>query len=392
MLTRRGFLKSSSLLALAPAVPLLLARTARAATAEKDGRVLVVVQLDGGNDALNTLVPHADPEYARLRPRLKITSGRVVKVTDSLGLHQSLKPLDKLLQAGQLAVAPGVGYPNPNRSHFESMAIWQTARLDPEERNGYGWLGRALDASAGTAYAVGSGIPKALRGRRSVAVTLSRLEEMALADASCVREIAEPTGGDDLLAFVGRQAVQARLTAERLAKVPTGGDGASYPATALAEHLKNTARLLRGDLGVRVFYTVHGGYDTHAAQQYTHANLLQEFAAAVAAFFEDLRAAKLAERVTLLAFSEFGRTIRENGSAGTDHGTAGVVFLAGPGVRGGLHGSMPSLTDLAGGEPKPTTDFRRVYAPVLDHWLGVSAADVVGGAFEPLSLFRARTG
>jgi uncharacterized protein (DUF1501 family) len=388
MLTRRGFLQSSSLLALAPAVPLFLARTARAAGADKDGRVLVVVQLDGGNDALNTLVPHADPEYARLRPRLKIAPGRLVQLTDAIGLHPSLKPLDRVLQAGELAAVAGVGYPNPNRSHFESMAIWQTARLDPESRSDYGWLGRALDPSAGTAYAVGSAVPRALRGRRSFAVTLSRLEDMALAEPPSPEPTAGPGGADDLLAFVGRQTVQARATADRLAKLPGAGDGPSYPATGLGEQLKNTARLLKADLGVRLFYTVQGGYDTHASQQFTHANLLSEFAAAVAAFFDDLRAAKLAERVTLLAFSEFGRTVRENGSAGTDHGTAGVVFLAGPGVRGGLHGSVPSLTDLAGGEPKPTTDFRRVYAAVLSAWLGVPAAEVLGGTFEPLPVFR----
>src|SRR6516162_4634968 len=157
MLTRRVFLQSTSLFALAPTVPLFLARSVRGASA-KDGRVLVVVQFDGGNDSLNTIVPHADPEYAKHRPRLKIERGRVVKVSDALGLHPSLKPLDKLLQAGQLAVIPGVGYPNPNRSHFESMAIWQTARFDPEERKGYGWLGRALDPLAESAYVIGSSV------------------------------------------------------------------------------------------------------------------------------------------------------------------------------------------------------------------------------------------
>ena len=160
MLTRRAFLHSSSLLALAPAVPLFVARTARAAPTDRDGRVLVVVQLDGGNDALNTVVPHADPSYAKLRPTLKIRKRDLVRLSDTLGLHPSLKPLEKLLQDGQLAVIPGVGYPNPNRSHFESMAIWHTARFDPEEHKGYGWLGRALDPLAGTSYALGEFGPR----------------------------------------------------------------------------------------------------------------------------------------------------------------------------------------------------------------------------------------
>ena len=162
MLTRRRFLASSSLLALAPTVPLFLARTARGTAPDKDRRALVVVQLDGGNDALNTVVPHADPAYEKLRPKLKVAAKNVVRLTDAVGLHPSLKPLDKLLQAGHLAAVPGVGYPNPNRSHFESMAIWHTARFDPEERQGYGWLGRALDPSRGSSYVLGTAVPGAV--------------------------------------------------------------------------------------------------------------------------------------------------------------------------------------------------------------------------------------
>jgi uncharacterized protein (DUF1501 family) len=388
MLTRRGFLQTTSLFALAPTVPLFLARTGRAAAADKDGRVLVVVQLDGGNDALNTVVPHSDPEYAKLRPRLRIEKNRLVPVSDTLGLHPSLKPLDALLKSDSLAVIPGVGYPNPNRSHFASMAIWHTARFDPEERVGYGWLGRALDPSAGTAYVVSGDVPGALRGRRSSAVTLNRVEDVLFADANAAKEEVGPVPQDDLLAFVRRQSVDARTTAERMSRLTATAESASYPGTGLGERLKMTARLLKADLGSRIFYTVQGGYDTHASQLFSHASQLSEFAGAVAAFFADLRAAKLAERVVLLAFSEFGRTIKENGSAGTDHGTAGAVFLAGAGVRGGVVGTMPSLKDLVNGEPKMTTDFRRVYASILTGWLGLSASEPLGGAFDHLPIFR----
>jgi uncharacterized protein (DUF1501 family) len=387
MLTRRAFLRSSSLFALAPAVPLFIARTARATTADKDGHVLVVVQLDGGNDALNTVVPHADPAYEKLRPTLRVAKKDLVKLTDTLGLHPSLKQLGKLLDAGHLAVLPGVGYPNPNRSHFESMAIWHTARFDDEELRSHGWLGRALDPSAGTAYMVGGAVPTALRGRRSSAVALGRIEDILLADPAAARQSAGGEPSDDLLAFVRRQAVDAHSAADKLAKLNRADGGARYPGTGLAERLKLMARLLKADLGARVFYTAQSGYDTHANQRFTHAGLLNEFAGGVAAFFDDLQAAKLAERVTLLAFSEFGRTIKENGSAGTDHGTAGVVFVAGPGVAGGMLGSMPNLTELDRGEPKMTTDFRRVYATVLNDWLGLPA-DGLGGAFETLPLFR----
>jgi uncharacterized protein (DUF1501 family) len=388
MLTRRDFLRSSSLLALAPAVPLFIARTARAATADKNGHVLVVVQLDGGNDALNTVVPHADAGYEKLRPTLRVAKKDLVKLTDTLGLHPALKPLGKLLDAGHLAVLPGVGYPNPNRSHFESMAIWHTARFDDEELRSYGWLGRALDPSAGTAYMVGGAVPTALRGRRSSAVALGRIEDILLTDRAAARQSAGPEANDDLLAFVRRQAVDAQVAADKLARLNGADRGARYPGTGLAERLKLMARLLKADLGARVFYTAQSGYDTHANQRFTHAGLLNEFAGGVAAFFDDLQAAKLADRVTLIAFSEFGRTIKENGSAGTDHGTAGVVFVAGLAVTGGMLGSMPNLTELDRGEPKMTTDFRRVYATVLNDWLGLST-DGLGGTFEALPLFRA---
>ena len=187
-----------------------------------------------------------------------------------------------------------------------------------------------------------------------------------------------------MLAFARRQTADAHAAADRLATL-RGGDGGTYPTTALGEKMKLVARLMKADLGARIYYTVQGGYDTHATQQFAHANLLAEFAGAVAAFFADLSAAKLAERVTLLAFSEFGRTIKENGSGGTDHGTAGAVFLAGPGVRGGVQGTMPSLTALEAGEPTMTTDFRRLYAGIQADWLGLPAE----AGFEPLSLFNA---
>jgi uncharacterized protein (DUF1501 family) len=305
-------------------------------------------------------------------------------------LHPALRPLDRLLQAGHLGVLPGVGYPNPNRSHFESMAIWQTARFDREDRGGYGWIGQGLDSSPGSSYVVGTSLPLAVRGRRSTAVALHRVEDVLLAEAEVARKAVGPAVGDDLLSFVRRQVVDAQGTGERLARLSGGGDAGRYPGTGLSERLKLIARMLKSDLGARVFYTTQTGYDTHAGQRFTHADLLAEFGGAVAAFFEDLQEAKLADRAALLAFSEFGRTIKENGSAGTDHGTAGIVFLGGPGVKGGLATAMPSLTDLVGSEPKMTTDFRRIYATVLEEWLRLPSQPALAGTFEPLPLFRPR--
>ena len=386
MLTRRMFLKTASLLALAPTLPAFLAKTALAADPARDGRVLVVVQLDGGNDALNTVVPHADPEYAKLRPSLRLAANSLVKVNDEVGLHRSLKPLDSLLQQGHLAVIPGVTYPNPSRSHFNSMAIWQTAKFDPEEHKGYGWLGRALDTVGGSSVLVGNGaIPTTLRSRRSAAIALARPDDLLLSDAATAKQTLGSDTKDDLLDFVRRQAVDGYGAAERMSGLAKSSD-AVYPGTRIAEQLRLAAGLLKADLGARVLYTQHGGFDTHAAQNFTHANLLREFGGAVQAFFADLQQAKLADRVTLLAFSEFGRTIKENGSGGTDHGTTGCVFVAGGGVKGGLIGSMPSLTDLAQGEPKMTTDFRRIYATVLDRWLNCASEKVLEGRFDHLPL------
>jgi uncharacterized protein (DUF1501 family) len=386
MLTRRSFLKASSLLALAPTLPAFLARTARAADPASDGRVLVVIQLDGGNDALNTVVPHADPEYAKLRPGLKVAPKDVVKLNDAVGLHPSLKPLDGLLQKGRLALVPGVTYPNPNRSHFQSMAIWQTAKFDPEEHKGYGWLGRALDEMGGNSVLVGTGgVPTTLRARRSAAISLARPDDLMLSDPNLAKLAASGEKQTDLLDFVRRQAVDGYSAADRMAGLARNSD-VVYPGTVLGDRLRLAAGLLKADLGARVFYAQQGGYDTHATQNFAHANLLREFATAVEAFFNDLDKAKLSDRVLLLAFSEFGRTIKENGSGGTDHGTTGAVFVAAPNVKSALVGTMPSLTDLEGGEPKMTTDFRGVYATVLDQWLNCPSEQVLGGKFAPVGL------
>jgi uncharacterized protein (DUF1501 family) len=398
MHSRRDFLKQASLVALAPVVPSFLAQTAHAALPDKDGRILVVIQLDGGNDGINTVVPFADPGYAKYRKALRLPREQLVKV-DSVGLHPEMKDAGKLLEKGQLAIVQGVGYPNPSRSHFQSMAIWHTARLDLEERGGLGWIGRGLDGGpaprGGVAAAVfvgGGTMPIALRSRRSVASGLTRPEDFVLArEAKGTQAGGGDRSKDDLLAFVRRSAVDGYATAERMAEVVRVADGRGrYPATELGRHLGLMARLIKGGIGTRVYYARQAGYDTHATQLGAHALLLRTLSEAVKAFLDDLGAAKLAERVVVLCFSEFGRTVKENGSAGTDHGTAGPVFLAGPGVKGGLVGSTPSLLDLdpKHGDLKVGLDFRRVYATVLEKWLGLPSNPALGGTFEPLPLFR----
>jgi uncharacterized protein (DUF1501 family) len=387
--SRRDLFRMLSLIALAPTVPGFIAKLARASTAERDGRVLVVIQLDGGNDGLNTVVPFGDDAYARNRPVLKLATDRLIKVSDGIGLHPVMGQAGKLLESGQLAIVSGVGYPNPNRSHFASMAIWQTARLDPEEHAGPGWLGRGLDSTAGASSAfVGPGaIPLAIRGRRSLASSLERIDDLTLAPALARPEIS--IDGDDLAAFVRRSTLDAYASSDRLAELAKDQSStARYPGTGLANRLRLVARLIKGGYAARVFYTLQSGYDTHAQQANTHFGLLGELSGALKAVLDDLADAKLADRVLVLCFSEFGRRVRENGSAGTDHGAAGPVLLAGRCVEPGLRGAYPSLTDLDNGDLKPAVNFRRVYATILENWLGFASQAALGGAFAPLPLLK----
>jgi uncharacterized protein (DUF1501 family) len=394
MLSRRDFLKRSSLIALAPTIPGFLARTARAAEPQRDGRVLVVIELNGGNDGINTVVPFADEGYAKHRKTLRLAKDRLVKVNDEVGLHPSLGEFGKLLEAGQLVIAQGVGYPNPSRSHFQSMATWHTARLDPEEHKGPGWLGRGLDSvgKGASALLVGSGPPPvAIRGRRSIASAIERPEDFTLAAGADPRKaLAKEEPADDLSAFVQRSMLDAYATADRLSQVSAQKDTARYPQSGLGARLRLIARLMKAGLDTRVFYTLQPGYDTHSAQLFAHGNLLFELSAALKAFLDDLSESKLADRVVVLLFSEFGRTVVENGSAGTDHGTAGPFFLAGKGLKGGLVGATPSLLDLdpKHGDLRRSLDFRQLYATLLEDWVGSSAKETLSGTFERLPLIR----
>jgi uncharacterized protein (DUF1501 family) len=402
MITRRDFLKRSTLVALAPSIPAFLAETARSASAEPDSRVLVVIQLDGGNDGINTIVPFADEGYAKHRKALRLPKERLIRISDTVGLHPSLAEAGKLLESGRLAIVQGVSYPNPSRSHFRSMAIWQSARLAAEDQGGLGWLGRALDEQPPVAAAsllIGSGpLPSALRGRRSIASALEKLDDIALpAGVDPRKALLTPahkvsdlsSGGSDLTAFVRRSMLDAYTTADRLAEIGKGANTATgYPATGLAQRLQTIARLIKAGLGIRVYYTSQGTYDTHSFQLQTHSQLLGQLSGALKAFLDDLTAPGLRERVAVLMFSEFGRTVAENSSAGTDHGTAGPVLLAGN-VKAGLVGSTPSLVDLdpKHGDLRGAIDFRQVYATVLENWLGLPAKPSLGGAFVPLPLF-----
>ncbi len=400
MLTRRELLKHSALLSLSPLVPQFLAGTARAAGAERDRRVLVVVQLDGGNDGLNTVVPFRDENYARLRPKLQIATDRLIKVSDEIGLHPSLRSAGKLLDDGRLSLVQCVGYPNPDRSHFRSMAVWQSARLDERDHGQYGWLGRTLDTfgdqaeSPQAVYAGAGELPVTLWARRASVAAISSPADFALAvPAEMLRgAIASPASADEISRRVARASDEAFITAEKLTSAiepPQQKRAGNYGSSNIGEQLKLIATILKADSPARVFYASQSSYDTHAAQMNEHGQLLRNLSDALRGFHDDLAAAGLADRVLVLAFSEFGRRAAENDSAGTDHGAAGPVLLSGPKLTAPLHGPAPNLAALDEGDVKMAIDFRQVYATVLDRWLDVRPRDVLAGNFEQLPLFRA---
>lgn len=407
MFSRRDFLKSSSMIALGSSVPGFLSRTAaQAPTANQPGArdtILVVVQLTGGNDGLNTVIPYNDPEYARLRPTLRQPADQVRRIDDRLGLHPNMTGFADLLQDQALCIVQGVGYPNPSQSHFRSMDIWQAANMDAELTEG--WIGKALRNVPGAVSfhlaSVNETAPLALTGapvrvpsittlndfqlRLEASSATDRQEQQSLRDA-----VSSGAGQGSLLDFVQRTAANTYASSRRLREVGrTYEPRVPYPATGLANHLKLAAQLIDAGLGARLFYVTIDGFDTHAGQAPLHANLMREVSDGITAFFRDLAARGQRDRVLVMTFSEFGRRARENGSRGTDHGSAAPMMLIGGRVKPGIVGAHPSLTELEQGNLRHHTDFRRVYATVLERWLGLASRPILGLGFEPLDLFRA---
>lgn len=413
---RRNFLARSAaagVVSIGGAAPAFLSRAACAATEEKqidkDGRILVLIELAGGNDGLNTVVPFTNEAYLKARPGTKIGEGAVLKLNDELGLHPQLDGMKDLYDAGSLGIVQGVGYPNPDRSHFRSMDIWHSARPTDEEFRGDGWLGRALDETeeehAGKlpALAVGTDrLPRALLGHRVNVPMLRSIDAFKwnngsgpAADRERRRELiekiaAEKAAENSTLDFLRKTTATAALTAKRLGAL---GDKyqttAGYPGNGLGQKLKTVAQLITADLGTRIFFVSLGGFDTHSQQEGAHAALLGELSTALSAFCKDMEEHKLRERILVATYSEFGRRVEENGSLGTDHGTASQMFMVTPEghkkSKAGLIGNHPSLTDLdKEGDMKFHTDFRSVYATMLENWLEFPSEKVLGGKFAKL--------
>lgn len=376
----------------------------------KDGPILVILQMAGGNDGLNMVVPYADDAYYRARPRIGIAAGNVLKVDDHIGLHPRLKTLRGFYDEGRLGVIQGVGYPNPNRSHFRSTDILQTA-TDSNKFANKGWLANYFDSCCKgedpvVGVSIGAETPLSFSGSSGAGITLTRPDQFrfisndpatgeAFADMTSFSDNSggsvQSLSGDkaqadgNTLDFVRRTALDARISSDRILEITRKSKApVAYPGNRLANDLNLVARLIAGGLPTRVYYVSQGGYDTHSGQSGTHERLLGELDASLGAFVADLKTQGNLDRVTIMTFSEFGRRVAENASGGTDHGAAAPMFVLGGKVKAGLHGSQPSLTQLGDGDLIYTVDFRSVYATMLDKWLHAPSEAVLGRKFPTL--------
>ncbi len=409
--TRREFLKKSlGLAAAASTVPTFLSRTAFALAnpfdaplvgASRDNRILLVVQLSGGNDGVNTVIPFGHDGYYRARPTLAVSKEKVVRLNAEIGLHPSLAPLKELYDSGKLAVVQGVGYPNPDRSHFRSMEIWQSGVVEGFESTG--WIGRMFDHTCNNAHlkepcsptlavSIGETLNPAIKANNSVGVALRDPEQFyrmtqVYANSDIPSEETSSKIGVSPLDFLRRTAMNAELSADRIRRsIRNMQSKTEYPADPFAQGLKLIAAMIAGNMDTRVYYISLTGFDTHANQAGIHERLLKILAGGLAAFQKDLEAFGLAERVLGFTFSEFGRRVAENGSRGTDHGQAAPMFVFGHSVQAGIIGAHPSLEKLNDGDLAFHTDFRQVYATALEKWLGVDAAVILGKQYNLLPL------
>jgi uncharacterized protein (DUF1501 family) len=368
--------------------------------------VLVVLQLTGGNDFMNTVVPYTNGHYYDSRKTLVVREDEALPISDQLGYHPQAAELKELYDAGKVAIVQGIGYPNSSRSHFRAMDIWHTC--EPEKVATEGWLGKAireLDPAGDnvlTGVHIGRALPRALASPGVPVTSVSDLDNYGLMSGitdraqresalDIFRRIYTPAvGSGPVMDYLARTGTDVLRGAEILKQAPAKySSSVEYADNPIAKSLRDVARVHLAGLGSRILYTAQGGYDTHANQGPNHPKLLGEVSGAIKSFFDDLREHDAADEVVMLVFTEFGRRIRDNGS-GTDHGSGGGAFLIGERVKGGLYAEYPSLEPsqwLNGEDLRPTIDFRGVYATVLEQWLGLDAAPIVGGAYEQIRPF-----
>lgn len=432
--TRRQFLGNGLLMASAAAsIPAFLNSSAHAMSRAMaglssvpgvpDDHILVVVQLSGGNDGLNTVIPFGFPEYYRARPAIAVQERDALKLSgaDGVGLHPQLAPLKEMYDDGQMTVVQGVGYPNPDRSHFKSMDIWQTADTTA---TGDGWLGKYFDSEccgygkgeSGTAeaaapesasagppgVAIGRTSPLAMNGRKIKPVAFESADLFRWSAQDIHKSLRDPyealnrraeaePAKDTNANFLLRTALDAQVSSDLIRKAVARRPSIQYPGNDLGRQLSMVASMIAAGLKTRVYYTSIGGFDTHAGQggaQGRHGNLLNQWAQSVRAFYRDLKEQGNDKRVMTMSFSEFGRRVSQNASQGTDHGTAAPMFFFGPMVRQGVVGDHPSMRELDDGDLKYKIDFRSAYAGLLEGWLKADSKTILEGTYQPLPVVR----
>jgi uncharacterized protein (DUF1501 family) len=417
--TRRVFLQRGlTLLAIAPTIPTFLDQTVMALAdpldskqtqqpSGKDGKILVVIQLSGGNDGLSTVIPYGDDVYYNARSNISHPANQVLKINDYLGLHPDLGPLKDLYDNGDLGIVQGVGYPNPNRSHFRSMDIWQSAQPEREQPTS-GWVGRYFDNTCPgcdprVGVSMGETLPLAMQGEKVLPLSFERpdsyryngrdrvdyvkLNQTSLqTPSSTPKKVTTPA---DQLDFLHRTAMDAQVSSEQILRLTRNHSSpVPYPANEFGNGLKTIAAMIAGGLPTRVYYVALSGFDTHAAQLQRHDALMKQLAQGLNAFWQDLKAQRNQDRVLAMTFSEFGRRVVQNASNGTDHGAAAPMFVMGSSIQQGLVSPHPSMRDLDQGDLKYVVDFRSVYASVLQNWLETPSKPILGDQFSLLPLVK----
>lgn len=406
---RREFLKTGLGLMLGSHLLQLAAQQASAAPRTPGAsKILILVQLAGGNDGLNTVVPFADPAYGKLRPVIGFKPDNVIKLDDKIGLNPNMGPFQDFYKAGKLAIVQGVGYPNPNRSHFRSIEIWQTA--EPKKIKDTGWLGRYLDLARADKADLGNVfpainvdpiLPKQLSAEKVVVPSINDIANFTFkadpkneadrkAQLATFNNIYQKYQLNrpyiEQLRKVGLDTTEASDSITKM--VAAYKDGSKYPNNQFGRALQFIAQMIVGGVNCSIYTVTLGGFDTHTNEVRGHEGLFRTLCGGIQALQTDLENHNLDKDVTIMTFSEFGRRVAENGGRGTDHSAAAPLFLIGSAVRGKLFGEQPSLTDLDDGDLKYKIDFRSIYATVLDKWLGADSKAVLGEKFDQLDLFK----
>ncbi len=393
---RRDFLRNSTLASTGLLVPqFLLDFKAKRLYRSRTGKILVVIQLSGGNDGLNTIVPYRNDRYYQERPSIALAAKDVLPVSDDLGFHPELAPLRDLYDNGLMSVVNNVGYPNPDRSHFRSTDIWHTASSSDEYWT-TGWLGRYLDSNCpGTehtysALEIDGSVSLAMKGKQRTGFAFNDVRRL---QQTSENRFLKAIGSHDHdheenVAYLYKTMVNTQQTADYLLTQTRAHESRSnYPGNALGRNLRQIAKLITADTDTKVYYTSFGGFDTHAQQPTRQARLLRAYATAVRAFVDDLKRNNLLDDVLILTFSEFGRRVAQNAGNGTDHGTANNLFLMGGSLhKPGFFNQGPNLLDLENGDLKYQIDFRQIYATLLDEWLEADSKLVLREEFSKLAL------